>query len=138
MGEDEKMLHEHDKLLKEDIIPRIGALEQGQMTLEQGQIALKQQQEAANLQLDAFKLKLSSFELSQQEIKNTVVEYGTAQKEQTGQLLKHVLDMNKTQQKTDEKLTMKRLNTKEKVLLSVLGGSGLVAGLISLAVTIWG
>jgi hypothetical protein len=131
MGEDDKMLHEHEKLIKDDIIPRIGAL-------EQGQISLKQQQETDRLQLKAFENQLQSFKLSQEELKQTVVRYGDKQEKQSEKLLEHVLVMNQTQQKSTEKVTMKKLNTKEKVLLSVLGGGGLVAGLISLAVTIWG
>jgi Holliday junction resolvasome RuvABC endonuclease subunit len=145
MGEDEKMLNEHDKIINDNIIPRLNTLEQGQLTLEQGQIALeqgqialRQSQEANQLQLSAFKMELESFRLSQQDLKNTVVESGSTLKEQNRELLKHVLKMDETKHKTSEKLTLKRLGTKEKVWLSILGGGGLVSGLIGLGVAIWG
>jgi len=138
-GETE-MINEHEKLLKDDVIPRITTLEEWKAT------AIKQIDEF-NRELVDFRQQIQQTNINVQDVKQTVTQYGQANATVTQKLLDHVLDIKDVQEKNEatfkmaqlksnEKVIVKRFSTKEKIVGTLFGAGGL-AGIIAAVIQIW-
>lgn len=121
-------IEEHDELIHKDIFPRLKHVEQ--------------QQHEYNQQLLELKQNLANVTLSTTDLKNTVIGQGNDQKVLLNRLLDHVLVVDKdakdikgkvtlAKTKADKEIAIKRLSTKEAILVALFSG-GAVAALPSL------
>lgn len=122
MGEESTLYEKLDNQVQKDVIPRLEAVE-------------KQQQEY-NLQLSSLKNDLHGVTLSQQDVKNTVTQYGQDHKNTLDKLLNHILSKDKIVANTESQVAIVKtqnegqfkiaqLGFKEKVIATLFGAGGL-------------
>lgn len=102
----EKMVINHEELIKGDILPRLEIVEKAQADFTQ--------------QVETIKASQTSLEL-------TVMKDGQQTRDLLTRFVDHFFKTDEQMIKTKEKVTLRKLGTKEKVLLALIGalvGSG--------------
>ncbi|ARK26021.1 hypothetical protein SporoP37_15960 [Sporosarcina sp. P37] len=113
------MLKEHDDLIHQDILPRLAEVEKAQLDYNRQVTEIKSSQ--TNMELTVMK--------DGQETRNILNKFVDHYFETDRAKLKTERDVIKV----DEKITLKRLSTREKIVIGIVGGlagsGGLVGGI---------
>lgn len=109
------MLQEHDEIIKMDIMPRLRQVEQAQVDT---------------------KYQIDKIQNSQQSLELAVLKDGQETRNILNRFMDHFFYTDKEKIKSDAKVTLKRLSTKEKVLLAVVGSLCGAGGLLATIVSI--
>jgi hypothetical protein len=121
---DKAMLNEHDQTIKDNILPRLVKVEEAQEALS-GQMG-EMQGQMGKMQNDVTKVQAG-----QSQLELTVMKDGEKTRDLLEKFVTHVLDQSKAAAKTKEKVTLKQLSVKEKIILGafgvISGGGGLAA-----------
>lgn len=117
-----KKVGEHDEIIHQGILPQL-------KEIKQEQNEMKQQQEMLAKEITKMALSQNSLEL-------TVMKDGQQTRELLGRFVDHYFGTDDKKLITKEKVTLKRLSTREKIALgffAVLGGSGgIFAGVVAI------
>ncbi|WP_088005589.1 hypothetical protein [Indiicoccus explosivorum] len=106
----------HDDLINKNILPRLEAVESGQLEIKK--------------EMQTIKSEVTEIRHAQDSLKVTVMEDGHRTRKMLEQFTEHFLEMDRREFDSKERVTMQRLSTGEKVSLaavSALGGGGLIA-----------
>lgn len=126
----QKKVGEHETKLT-DLVPRMENVEKEQLQLKQGQQEINRQMEGINKEMMTVKHGQTQMENTlmregqhTRETLNKVIEYalGTAQEEQQKEN-----EIEKMEKKNSHEYAIKKLDTKEKIIVAIGGGGGLLA-----------
>lgn len=113
--EDLKMLYRHDQLIQEDILPRLKRVEDAQVD---------------------FTKQVESIKASQTSLELTVMKDGQETRGLLNRFVDHYLETDSVKHASNERVTLKRLSSKEKVVIAVLGTIAGSGGLIAAIATL--
>ncbi|QNG60399.1 hypothetical protein H4O14_02410 [Bacillus sp. PAMC26568] len=138
---DTEMLEKHEVTINENILPRLQKVEEVQETIRAEVSELKNnltllQKGQSDLQITVMKDGQATRDLQYQmkDIQQEQKELQQSSNSMINTLLGHVLKQDSAKQKTNEKVTLKQLSMKEKIILGVTGtlfGTGGLAGIIA-------
>lgn len=123
--EAQSMLERHDNLIHHEILPRLEEVERFQMKI--------------TTQVESIAKEVSDMKTSQQSLELTVMKDGQETRGILTKFMDHYFAMDKESMLNsrdvihrDERITLKRLSTKEKIILGIVsaiaGSGGLIAG----------
>lgn len=118
-----KTVEEHGMLIKEDILPRLGKVEQIQASTSTEMQEIKNEVKGVKTEVAAVRNAQTSMELA-------ILKEGQYTRDLLDQLLKHVLNIDGQELTTKKEITLRKLSKSEKIsiaFISMLGGGGLVA-----------
>lgn len=108
--EDIQMLHRHDEMIREDILPRLKNVEDAQID---------------------FTKQVESIKASQTSLELTVMKDGRETRSILNKFVDHYFATDKDKLVIEERVTLKRLSSKEKIVIALLGTIAGSGGLIA-------
>lgn len=123
------MLERHDELIHHDILPRLEKVEKAQMDF--------------NTQVQTITSQVSEIKSSQTNLELTVMKDGQETRGILNKFVDHYFDADKQRMQAqsdvihrDERITLKRFSTREKIVLGIVGAfagsGGILAGVAGL------
>ncbi|PID03585.1 hypothetical protein CSV67_02785 [Sporosarcina sp. P2] len=130
------MLNRHDELIHHDIIPRLEKVEKAQMDFST-------QAEVITGQVKEVTVQVAEIKSSQTNLELTVMKDGQETRSILNKFVDHYFATDKERLQTerdvihvDERITLKRFSTREKIVLGVVGAfagsGGILAGIAAL------
>lgn len=118
-----EMLEEHEKILKENVLPRLDKMENVQESFAD---------QVTNIsgQVSEISEQVSTIKSTQQSLELTVMKDGQVTRDLLTQFVNHYFEKDNRKYESEEKVTLAKLSVKEKVLISIFGAGGL-AGMVS-------
>jgi len=127
-----QMLEKHEKEIYENILPRLAATEKAQAAFGKEVATIKT--ELSNVQKGQMTL-----EKGQRELEVTVMKDGKETRDLLKPFADHVLKQAEFDSQTEKDITIKKMDTREKIILGLVGGvlgTGGVAGIIVAVATL--
>lgn len=109
------MLQEHDQIINLDILPRLRQVENAQVE---------------------FKHQIDKIQSSQQSLELTVMKDGQETRSILNKFVNHYFSSDKQKFVSDERVTMKRLSSKEKIAIGIIGAIAGSGGLVAAIATL--
>lgn len=131
-GDELEMLSRHDKQINDEIIPKLVDHDQRFIAHEERMVALERGQKEYKLEMGKVTNSVSAIKNSQDNLKETLVIVSQRQEDRLDKLLDLTFDIKGKQISADEKVSLARFTTREKIIGSILG----VGGLSGLLVTV--
>lgn len=118
----EEMVKEHDKTIHENILPRLQQVEAAQ--------------EQTSRRLDQLQTDLKKVQAGQSTLELTVMKDGQATRDLLNKFVEHFFKKDEAEVTSQERITIAKLSTKEKIVVGIVaalgGGGGLIAGIAAL------
>lgn len=131
-GEELEMLSRHDKQINDEIIPKLDDHDKRFLAHEERMAALEREQKEYRLEMGKVTNTVDAIKNSQDNLKDTLINTSNRQEDRLDKILSLTFDIKGKQVAADEKVTIAKLGTREKIIASILGVGGVSGAIVAL------
>jgi hypothetical protein len=138
----EQKVNSHDIAINEEILPRLEAVEKDSKEHKEKMKLLEDNMKTQKEQMTTIEKSLVSVQLGQKDLETTVLKNGQSNTElqmQSQNMIQSLLSLVGNKNESEAQVTIKKLDTREKIVVAMIGGlfgAGGLAG-IFIAVQTW-